>query len=111
MTMNRAKRTKSAKKRNRGREIREATAARALLEVMNICDRVAAEGSSEDGRDGDLERGPEDERMIAGERVITFVDKVFGGRGVFVVRRTGSEDLHYPLGRVADCETRSSLVD
>jgi len=55
-----------------------------------------------DGSDLDPERGPEDERTIAGERVRTFIDKVFGGRAVAVLRIEGDRVLHYPLGRVSN---------
>lgn len=58
----------------------------------------------------DLERGPEDERVVAGEHVRTWEDKVFGGRAVTVLRIQGDETLHYPLGRVADRETRGSIL-
>ena len=104
------RRTKPAKKRDRAREIRERAAERAVLEVMSLWERATTEGTDKDGGERDLERGPEDERVVAGEKVITFVDKVFGGRAVVVVRNVDGQNLHYPLGRVADCETRGSLA-
>jgi hypothetical protein len=63
-----------------------------------------------DGSDLDPERGPEDERTIASERVRTFIDKVFGGRAVTVLRREGGRVLQYPLGRVSNHETPGSVL-
>jgi hypothetical protein len=84
--------------------------AQAMCEVAELGDRIDGEGTSNDGSDQDLERGPEDERIVAGERVQTWEDKVFGGRAVTVLRKRGDETLHYPLGRVANHETRGSIL-
>src|SRR5687768_4739201 len=61
--------------------------ARAMFEVAELWNRVNEEGTRNDGSDQDLERGPEDERIVAGERVQTWEDKVFGGRAVTVLRK------------------------
>jgi hypothetical protein len=84
--------------------------AKALREVAGAWDGVGVEGSRKDGSDQDPERGPEDERMVAGEKVRTWLDKVFGGRAVIVVRERAGEPRHYALGRVACCETRASVL-
>jgi hypothetical protein len=83
---------------------------RAMAEVAELWNRMDEEGTSNDGSDRDLERGPEDERLVAGERIPTWEDKVFGGRAVTVLRTRSDETQHYPLGRVADRETRGSIL-
>lgn len=104
---------KSQAKQNRpraSRRVMDEAAARAMFEVAELWDRVEVEGSSDDGSDRDLERGPEDERLIAGERVRTSEDKVFGGRVVTVLRTRGDEIVRFALGRVANHETRGSIL-
>jgi hypothetical protein len=78
--------------------------------VARLWTCIEEEGTSHDGSDQDLERGPEDERLVAGERVRTWEDKAFGGRMVAVLREKGDDTLHYTLGRVANGETPGSIL-
>jgi hypothetical protein len=81
-----------------------------MFEVAEVWNRMDDEGTSHDGSGRDLECGPEDELLIAGERVRTWEDKLFGGRAVTVLRQHGDETLHYALGRVANSATRGSIL-
>ena len=104
---------KSRAKRGRpsvSRQVMDEATARAMFEVAELWDRLDDKGTSHDSSDRDLERGPEDERFVAGERVRTWEDKVFGGRAVTVLRMQGDEVLHFALGRVANRETRGSIL-
>ena len=104
---------KSHAKRSRprvSRRVMDEATVQAMFEVAEVWNRMDEEGTSYDGSDRDLERGPEDERLVAGERVRTCEDKVFGGRAVSVLRQRGAETLHYTLGRVANSETRGSIL-
>jgi len=92
------------------RRVMDEATVQAMFEVAEVWNRVDDEGTSYDGSDRDLERGPEDERLVAGERVRTWEDKVFGGRAVTVLRQRADETLHYALGRVANSETRGSIL-
>jgi hypothetical protein len=94
----------------RSRQVRDKATAKAMLDVVHVWARVEEEGTSHDGSDQDLERGLEDERLVAGERVRTWEDKAFGGRMVTVLREKGDETLHYTLGRVASSETPGSIL-
>jgi hypothetical protein len=104
---------KSRAKRNRpntSRQVMNEATSRAISEVAALWNRMDEEGTSDDGSDRDLERGPEDERIVAGERIRTWEDKVFGGRAVTVLRNEGDQTLHFALGRVADRETRGAIL-
>jgi hypothetical protein len=104
---------KSRAKRDRptaSRRVMDDATAQAMREVAKLWGRMDVVGSSDDGSDQDLERGPEDERIIAGEHVRTWEDKVFGGRVIAAVRARGDETLEFPLGRVANRETRGSIL-
>lgn len=104
---------KSGAKRDRpskSRQVMDAATAQAMFEVAELWNRIDDEGTSDDGSEGDLERGAEDDRIVAGERVRTWEDKVFGGRAVTVLRKQGDEILHFALGRVANQETRGSIL-
>jgi hypothetical protein len=104
---------KSRANRNRprvSRQVMNEATVQAMFEVAEVWNRMDDEGTISDGSDRDLERGPEDERLVAGERVRTWEDKVFGGRAVTVLRQDGDETLHYALGRVANSETRGSIL-
>ncbi len=87
-------------------------AEQALRDVTARWDRVEITGTDDDGGEGDLERGPEEERTVAGERVRLWEDKVFGGRAVEVVRQseTAGGQTVWLLGRVADRDTRSTAL-
>jgi hypothetical protein len=82
----------------------------AIRDVAEAWSRAESDGALTDGSDMDPERGPEDERTIAGERVRTFIDKVFGGRAVAVLRKEGGRVVEYSLGRVSNHETPSSVL-
>jgi hypothetical protein len=82
----------------------------AIRSVAEAWSRAESEDALTDGSDLDPERGPEDERTIAGERVRTFIDKVFGGRAVAVLRKEGRRVMEYGLGRVSSCETPGSVL-
>ncbi len=104
---------KSRANRNRprvSRQVMDEATVQAMFEVAEVWNRMDDEGTISDGSDRDLERGPEDERLVAGERVRTWEDKVFGGRAITVLRQDGDETLHYALGRVANSETRGSIL-
>jgi hypothetical protein len=104
---------KSRAKRNRprvSRRVLDEATVQAMFEVVQVWNRMDHEGASNDCGDRDLERGPGAERLVAGERVCTWEDKVFGGRAVTVLRQRGDETLHYALGRVANSETRGSIL-
>jgi hypothetical protein len=92
------------------RRIMDEVTADAIREVAGAWSRAESEPATTDGSDLDPERGPEDERLVAGERVRTFIDKVFGGRAVMVLRRDGHRVLEYALGRVSDRETPGSVL-
>jgi hypothetical protein len=104
---------KSRAKRDRprtSRDVKDEATTKAMLGVAHVWTRIEEEGTSHDGSDQDLERGPEDERLVAGECVRTCEDKAFGGRMVTVLREKGDETLHYTLGRVANSETPGSIL-
>lgn len=101
---------RSKKTRTRSHEIRDALAENAMLQILGRWARIEEDGTETDGSDADLERGPAVERMIAGDRVCTFIDKVFGGLAVEVIREQEDTILHYPLGRVSDRETPGSVL-
>ncbi len=104
-------RRKPGTKRRRSRtRIVDTLTADAIRRVGEAWSRAESDGAVTDGSDLDPERGPEDERTIAGERVRTFIDKVFGGRAVTVLRREGGRVLQYPLGRVSSHETPGSVL-
>jgi hypothetical protein len=88
------------------------TAEQALRDVNARWHRVGITGTDEDGGERDLERGPEEERNVAGERVRLWEDKVFGGRAVEVIRPNDTADgeVVWLLGRVADRDTRSAAL-
>lgn len=104
------RRNPAKKRRSLARKIVDKVTADAVRGVREAWDRAESTQATTDGGDLDPERGPEDERLIAGERVQTFIDKVFGGRAVIVVRTDGNGILHYPLGRVSEHETRGSIL-
>jgi len=100
---------KAKRPRSRARIVDDLTAS-AIRDVAESWSRAESDGALMDGSDLDPERGPEDERTIAGERVRTFIDKVFGGRAVAVLRKEGDRVLDYPLGRVSNHETPGSVL-
>src|SRR5687767_2001558 len=82
-----------------------------MLQVTERWAQIERKGTETDGSHADFERGPEEERIVAGDRVLTFVDKVFGGRAIAVLRE--GEDgrrIQWPLGRVSDHETPGSVL-
>jgi hypothetical protein len=58
----------------------------AMLEAIEAWSHAEFQDAAADASDQDPERGVEDGRVVAGERVRTFIDKVFGGRAVSVLR-------------------------
>ena len=100
---------KAQKRRSRSRIVDDLTAS-AIRGVADAWRSAESDGALTDGSDLDPERGPEDERTIAGERVRTFIDKVFGGRAVAVLRKEGDRVIQYSLGRVSSHETHGSVL-
>ena len=87
-------------------------AEQALRDVNARWGRVGVTGTDKDGGERDLERGPQEERNVVGERVRLWEDKVFGGRAIEVVRQNepGEGEMVWLLGRVADRDTRSAAL-
>jgi hypothetical protein len=104
-----ATRRKKAMPPTRSR-IRDAMTASAMAQVFERWELSEQPGATTDGSASDPERGPEDERVVAGERVRTYLDKAFGGRAVVLTRPDGDHELEYLLGRVADNETPASMI-
>jgi hypothetical protein len=108
--MKRRNRTRTRRSLGAQRIVDKATAG-AMLDVIEAWRRAESMDATTDGSDRDPERGVEEERLVAGERVRTFIDKVFGGRAVSVLR-SGADGVlcEYFLGRVSDRETVASLL-
>jgi hypothetical protein len=70
------RKSKAKKRRSRSKIVDDLTA-NAIHDVTEAWSRAESDGALTDGSDLDPERGPEDERTIAGERVRTSIDKVF----------------------------------
>jgi hypothetical protein len=87
--------------------VRDTAVANAYAAVERTWDASRSESATEDGSDTDPERGPETERVIAGERVRTVLDKVMGGIAVSVVRTPKGAgelgDMVWFLGLEAGC--------
>jgi hypothetical protein len=92
--------------------VRDTAVANAYAAVERTWDASRSEGATEDGSDTDPERGPETERVIAGERVRTVLDRVMGGIAVSVVRTQKEElgDMVWFLGRLWPEETHASIL-
>jgi hypothetical protein len=103
------RKSKAKKRRSRAKIVDDLTA-NAIRDVAEAWSRAESDGALADGSALDPERGPEDERTIVGERVRTFIDKVFGGRAVAVLRKEDGRVLQYSLGRVSNHETPGSVL-